>query len=101
MEGYGEMTYTDLSVYSGWWHLGRRHGHGRMEYTLKRCTYTGAWDKDARWGYGVYDNQPGWVVVSMGVCILSPGDYDAVYVCEVERGTWACGRVISITELGY
>lgn len=56
MEGYGEMMYADQSTYSGWWHMGKRHGHGRMEYKLNSGVYTGAWEWNQRTGYGVYDD---------------------------------------------
>ena len=56
MEGYGEMTYADQSVYVGWWHLNKRSGHGRMEYHSTGSVYTGGWESDLRSGYGVYDN---------------------------------------------
>lgn len=56
MEGYGEMMYSDQSTYSGWWHMGMRHGHGRMEYKHNGGIYTGAWESDRRTGYGVYDD---------------------------------------------
>ena len=54
MEGYGEMTYTDGSIYTGWWHEGTRYGHGRMEYQDPEAVYVGGWEKNVRRGYGVY-----------------------------------------------
>ena len=56
MEERGEMVYADQSVYMGWWHLGKRDGHGRMEYKSNNSVYIGAWENDMRSGYGVYDN---------------------------------------------
>ena len=54
MEGYGEMMYTDGSVYTGWWHKGMRYGHGRMEYKEPEAVYIGGWERNGREGYGVY-----------------------------------------------
>ena len=56
MEGHGEMTYRDSSMYRGWWHDGMRHGHGRMEYREPESLYIGGWENDTREGYGVYHN---------------------------------------------
>ena len=59
MEGYGEMIFADQSIYSGWWHMGMRHGHGRAEYGRGGSggAYTGGWKLDKRSGYGVMDNK--------------------------------------------
>lgn len=57
MEGYGEMIYADQSVYTGWWHMGMRHRHGRMEYSHNFTTYTGGWEMDKKTGYGVMDSK--------------------------------------------
>ena len=62
MEGYGEMMYADQNTYSGWWHMGKRHGHGRMEYEHNGGIYTGAWESDQRTGYGVYDDKMKYVI---------------------------------------
>ena len=56
MEGYGEMTYVDHSVYTGWWHMGHRHGHGTQENRVSGSLYVGAWLNDKRDGYGVFNN---------------------------------------------
>lgn len=36
--------------------MGRRHGHGRLEFSEGKGTYTGSWEGDERNGYGVFDN---------------------------------------------
>ena len=56
MEGNGEMTYLDGSVYTGWWCRGMRCGHGRMEYREPESLYIGGWENDMREGYGVFHN---------------------------------------------
>ena len=50
------MTYADQSVYTGWWHMDQRHGHGTIEYKLTDSVYTGGWESDLRSGYGVLSN---------------------------------------------
>ena len=57
MEGNGHMLFADQSSYNGWWHMGLRHGHGRMEYKCENVTYVGGWLRDEKCGYGVYDNK--------------------------------------------
>ena len=61
MDGHGEMSHRDGSVYRGWWRGGIRHGHGRMEYrTPAESLYTGDWENDRREGYGVFHNTLRW-----------------------------------------
>lgn len=56
MQGHGEMIYADQSVYTGWWHMGKRCGHGRLDLPQGRGSYVGSWEADKRNGYGVFDN---------------------------------------------
>ena len=73
MEGYGEMIYADQSTYCGWWHMGKRHGHGRMEYRQKSGVYNGAWESDQRNGYGVYDDTVKYVHVCVSRIYFGKG----------------------------
>lgn len=57
IEGHGAMIFADQSTYTGWWHMGMRHQHGRMESRQDSTTYTGGWEKDRRCGYGVLDSK--------------------------------------------
>lgn len=56
IHGHGEMTYTDGSVYTGWWAWQKRCGHGRLVLSGGRGMYVGAWEGDKRNGYGISDN---------------------------------------------
>lgn len=64
MEGNGEMTYLNGSVYTGWWYGNIRYGHGRMEYKEPESLYIGGWKDDMREGYGVFHNTARYVLDS-------------------------------------
>lgn len=56
IEGHGEMTFADDSLYTGWWHMEKRCGYGRLDLPHGRGSYTGAWEAGKRNGYGVFDD---------------------------------------------
>ncbi|XP_064389423.1 alsin-like [Halichondria panicea] len=56
IQGYGEMTYTDHTVYTGWWSMERRCGHGRLDLPEGGGAYIGAWEGGKRNGYGIFNN---------------------------------------------
>lgn len=40
--------------YFGQWHLGKRHGKGRLVYdTAKECYYDGQWVENMKQGFGI------------------------------------------------
>jgi hypothetical protein len=50
----GQGTFFNAALnetYSGTWRSGKRHGHGKLQYTEK-CCYVGAWNDDKRSGHG-------------------------------------------------
>lgn len=50
--GLGTATYTDSSVYEGFFYKGRRNGHGVYMDALTQEKYEGKWVGDARNGRG-------------------------------------------------
>jgi hypothetical protein len=47
---FGKLT-ADNKVYTGEWHLGKKHGAGTMTYQ-NGDKYSGAWYNDFRHGFG-------------------------------------------------
>lgn len=55
MEGQGDMTYNNLTSYTGKWKEGRRHGKGMFRQAAPngaKLVYQGDWENDLKQGHG-------------------------------------------------
>ncbi|KAL5489459.1 hypothetical protein EMCRGX_G018552 [Ephydatia muelleri] len=58
MDGQGELKFTSGDIYTGNLVNNKRSGYGRLEEVTKHGSrYCGAWENDARHGYGVYEDR--------------------------------------------
>lgn len=54
MEGFGKLVLSTGEVYLGDFHLGKRHGKGKLIFSATGDVYEGDWSHDKMQGKGRY-----------------------------------------------